>query len=856
MRISGSLILLLALFFSDDANAQVSDLRGMEFRTAPQVSNELDITTALLGSPSYPLYVNDLPTTKRKNKAFRDYTLARIDTFFVRNILNQSTWFTMEATLVDTIQNYAIWIESNILEELQYDDIYTHFRTGLRTYLIEKSDEYSVNPSLGLIELLNTYVGDFPNSDNDDMVDILFLDIIDQFETTGQFVAGFFDPVNLSLYEFSNKRDMVYMDIYPTLIQNDSLHLRRSLSTLVHELQHLIHAGYEGDEIEDVFINEGFSEAVEILCGFPPRDPSWYLANSFKSLLSWEYSNPIVDYARASLWTHYLVEQYGTSLLKHMIQNKKTGIEGYHDSIIHFGGLGFEDSFKHWGIANTVNNRERSEKYGYLHPLLTNFTMPHSGETDHIPTVISGTVPPLSHALISIPYVRNVQLQKSNVHDEHINLTGILSYPRDETNVVHPFFEDNKTAFTNIDDFGSVRILLSNNSPDVDTTWNRINILVEGEQSAIEKTIGYGDGVNDTFYSNATFLKLSNKDQKLGIILPKQNSDYWLKSLNISAVFESELMGNSQLSSTERDFKISIYTVNNARIHSPILDGIIVQSQREPGQLVKETFTLEPYFELLSNIRDTIAIVIENDLDDDNFISIGLDYSQTPYGIVYNNEWLSLGDISIGGHSLNGFTPNINITIIEKGHQTSTQNLIQSVDYNFEKVLVDVAVPIGFEHPEMSLISQLPDGSFHKYEPVDTSNYLFTYEIPVQVDGTYTIKSVLSSSNPSVTITDEIEWNIDLPNGITINQNYPNPFNPTTSIPFTLLEQADVGWNIYDILGRNIRTIEPRNTQSGEHIFELDLSKYASGVYFVRAIIERERTGINYTKPIKVLMIK
>ena len=147
-------------------------------------------------------------------------------------------------------------------------------------------------------------------------------------------------------------------------------------------------------------------------------------------------------------------------------------------------------------------------------------------------------------------------------------------------------------------------------------------------------------------------------------------------------------------------------------------------------------------------------------------------------------------------------------------------------------------------------------GRSHKYEPVDSSNYLFTYEIPVQVDGTYTIKSVLSSSNPSITITDEIEWNIDLPNGITINQNYPNPFNPTTSIPFTLLEQADVGWNIYDILGRNIRTIEPRNTQSGEHIFELDLSKYASGVYFVRAIIERERTGINHTKPIKVLMIK
>ena len=88
---------------------------------------------------------------------------------------------------------------------------------------------------------------------------------------------------------------------------------------------------------------------------------------------------------------------------------------------------------------------------------------------------------------------------------------------------------------------------------------------------------------------------------------------------------------------------------------------------------------------------------------------------------------------------------------MKKGTKTSTQNLIQSVDYNFEKVLVDVAVPIGFEHPEMSLISQLPDvASFTSMNPVDSSNYLFTYEIPVQVDGTYTIKSVLSSSNPSV----------------------------------------------------------------------------------------------------------
>ena len=117
----------------------------------------------------------------------------------------------------------------------------------------------------------------------------------------------------------------------------------------------------------------------------------------------------------------------------------------------------------------------------------------------------------------------------------------------------------------------------------MDTTWNRINILVEGEQSAIEKQLDMEMALMTPFYSNATFLKLSNKDQKLALYYPNKIPIIGLKASIISTVFESELMGNSQLSSTERDFKISIYTVNNARIHSPILDGTIVQSQREPG---------------------------------------------------------------------------------------------------------------------------------------------------------------------------------------------------------------------------------------------------------------------------------
>ena len=45
-------------------------------------------------------------------------------------------------------------------------------------------------------------------------------------------------------------------------------------TTPKHELQHLIHAGYEGDKIEDVFIND-FS--VGNTMWFSTTNPSWYL---------------------------------------------------------------------------------------------------------------------------------------------------------------------------------------------------------------------------------------------------------------------------------------------------------------------------------------------------------------------------------------------------------------------------------------------------------------------------------------------------------------------------------------------------------------------------------------------------
>lgn len=72
------------------------------------------------------------------------------------------------------------------------------------------------------------------------------------------------------------------------------------------------------------------------------------------------------------------------------------------------------------------------------------------------------------------------------------------------------------------------------------------------------------------------------------------------------------------------------------------------------------------------------------------------------------------------------------------------------------------------------------------------------------------------------------------PNALSLFQNYPNPFNASTTIEYSLPEEAVVTIQIYDILGRRIETLVSGKQPAGTHTIVWEAADVPSGVYFYR----------------------
>ncbi len=70
--------------------------------------------------------------------------------------------------------------------------------------------------------------------------------------------------------------------------------------------------------------------------------------------------------------------------------------------------------------------------------------------------------------------------------------------------------------------------------------------------------------------------------------------------------------------------------------------------------------------------------------------------------------------------------------------------------------------------------------------------------------------------------------------GYKLEQNYPNPFNSISNVKFQIKNPGIVSLKVFDILGREVRTLLNEYKQPGKYQVSFDAGELSSGVYFYK----------------------
>lgn len=101
---------------------------------------------------------------------------------------------------------------------------------------------------------------------------------------------------------------------------------------------------------------------------------------------------------------------------------------------------------------------------------------------------------------------------------------------------------------------------------------------------------------------------------------------------------------------------------------------------------------------------------------------------------------------------------------------------------------------------------------------------------------------------------------LSVPTEYRLAQNYPNPFNPSTTIAFSVPEEARVTLKVFDLLGREVRTLAEGVMPPGEFNVTWDGRNGAgqvveSGVYFYR-IMTTSGSGKTFSQTHRMMLMK
>lgn len=146
------------------------------------------------------------------------------------------------------------------------------------------------------------------------------------------------------------------------------------------------------------------------------------------------------------------------------------------------------------------------------------------------------------------------------------------------------------------------------------------------------------------------------------------------------------------------------------------------------------------------------------------------------------------------------------------------------------RTLSDIWVPLGFSANWM--YSHDTGKTWTKFTTSDTNSVYDAVFIDSMHGWAFGINGAIYKYN-----TELIGINnqgSEIPFSYILHQNYPNPFNPFTTIDYSIPKASHVRIILYDVLGREVKTLVSEYRQAGNHTIKFSAEGISSGVYFYK----------------------
>jgi hypothetical protein len=286
------------------------------------------------------------------------------DSFFVDFSYDLNARTELKATIVTISDNAYFYLENQWYQELSQEE---KEKIDKEINVLAESFDGVIYPRLRFF-----YGQEWsPGIDGDKRITVLFHQMKEG--AAGYFNSG--DEYPKVQNRISNEREMVYLN---TKIINSPI----AHSYLAHEFTHLITFNQK-DRLrgvaEEVWLNELRAEMAPTLLGYDDDYQNsnlqqrirQFIASPYDSLTEWKGEKG--DYGVINLFGQYLLEQYGSEILKTSLNYSQVGI----DSINKFlednnRERGFKEVFSDWLITVFLNDCGVDEDYCYQNKNLKN----------------------------------------------------------------------------------------------------------------------------------------------------------------------------------------------------------------------------------------------------------------------------------------------------------------------------------------------------------------------------------------------------------------------------------------------------------------------------------------------------